>query len=93
MHNVDSTAVRAKATQLCNMYSNETPCSACGVTFVRHHACNVWYQVALLMTHASKPTEPDQQMQASSLRCEICGITCPDNAGDVWAPPADPWTD
>ena len=76
MHNAYSSLVQTKATQLTNLHSDETPCSACGVTFISSHSCNVWFQVALLIVHGPKPTHGVVESPPDGLKCEICGKQC-----------------
>ena len=76
MHNAYSSLVQTKATQLTNLHSDETPCSACGVTFISSHSCNVWFQVALLIVHGPKPTHGAVESPPDGLQCEICGQQC-----------------
>ena len=76
MHNAYSSLVQTKATQLTNLHSDETPCSACGVTFISSRSCNVWFQVALLIVHGPKPTHGAVESPPDGLQCEICGQQC-----------------
>jgi len=73
MHNACSSLVQTKATQLTNMHSDETPCSACGVTFLSTHSCNVWFRIAMLIVHGPKPSPGPTDALQASLTCEICG--------------------
>lgn len=75
-HRAFSSLVQTKAVQLTNLHSDESPCSACGVTFLSTHSCNVWFQVALLIVHGPKPTICMPDPGADSLQCEICGQGC-----------------
>ena len=75
-HNAYSSLVQAKATQLTNMHSDETPCSACGVMFLNTHSCNVWFQVSMLIVHGPKPAAERDTPSHDPLRCEICDLAC-----------------
>lgn len=75
-HNAISSLVQAKATQLTNLHSAGTPCSACGVTFLSTHSCNVWFQVALLIVHGPKQAITHMDAPSPNLRCEICDQNC-----------------
>ena len=78
-HPLDHDAIRTKATQLTNLHSRETPCNACGVTFLYNHVCNVWYQISVLLVHGAghfAPLEPSAT--EDRLQCAICGLRCSD---------------
>jgi len=74
-HHAYDALVLAKATQLTNLHSDESPCSACGVTFVSTHLCNVWFQIAALIVHGPRQTASFADAPAH-LQCEICGFSC-----------------
>ena len=76
VHRAAIDVVQTKATQLTNLNSDESPCSACGVTFIYGHSCNVWFQVALLLVHGPKMTDGPSAQLPVHLQCEICGTTC-----------------
>ena len=80
-HPVDHEMIQMKSVQLTNMHSTETPCSACGMYFVKMHSCKVWYQLATLLVHGASvdPTTKSLSTEAI-LTCEICGIRKPDSA-------------
>ena len=77
-HGITCGLVQAKAIQLTNPHSAETPCAACGVTFCHTHSCNVWYQVALVALHALRArhhlADLLQDPAPLALRCEICDM-------------------
>ena len=75
-HQAPGNLVQTKATQLTNLLSDESPCSACGMSFLRTHACNVWYQVAMLLLHWPKPHQVSLQAEPEALSCKICGTRC-----------------
>ena len=76
MHSAYSNLVHSKATQLTNLMSDETPCSACGVTFYSSHSCNVWFQIAMLIVHGPKPAAETHAKALDTMQCEICGVHC-----------------
>ena len=80
-HQAPGNLVQTKAAQLTNLLCDESPCSACGLTFMRHHSCNVWFQVAMLLLHWPKQTQAPPETSAEALTCEICGVHCPTAAG------------
>jgi len=78
-HPMDHDAIHTKATQLTNMHCDETPCTACGVTFVYNHVCNVWYQISVLLVHGAGHFAPSDSPQcADRLTCAICDLRCSD---------------
>ena len=78
-HGITCGLVQAKAIQLTNLYSDETPCTACGVHFCHTHSCNVWYQVSLIALHALRIRHQLAEQITDSapiaLNCEICAVT------------------
>ncbi|CAL1130183.1 unnamed protein product [Cladocopium goreaui] len=76
VHRAAIDQVQTKATQLTNLHSDESPCTACGVTFIYGHSCNVWFQVALLIVHGPRMTATSTTELPVHLQCEICGTTC-----------------
>lgn len=74
-HPMDHDSIHAKAIQLTNMQCDDTPCDACGVTFVYNHVCNVWYQIAVLLMHGASSSDVAADLApADRLTCEICGL-------------------
>ena len=80
VHQIAGPSVLAKSAQLTNLYSDESPCSACGVIFCRTHSCNVWFQIAMIALHANDGSSDLAAPQNTALLCEICGIRCTSSA-------------
>eukprot|EP00435_Cladocopium_sp_Y103_P026600 s344_g6.t1 len=65
--------VDSKATQLTNLYADESPCPHCHSVFSRHHSCNVWCQLSMLLLHGGGLSDdPAAPQPARALQCEIC---------------------